>query len=95
MRVTTNWNSKLGNQRTIEMGAAYTIFGKTVQPHVLALLTLGATVGGAAYATAGSKTEAQSKDSVEVKTAPAASTSNDDDVDIEKLLGEFLKEESK
>lgn len=74
------------------MGAAYTIFGKTVQPHVLALATLTTVIGGTVLATSGSK----AKDTAgATPAAPAVQADNAEDFDVEKLLGDFLKEETK
>ncbi|QEU62710.1 hypothetical protein KDRO_F06410 [Kluyveromyces lactis] len=75
------------------MGAAYKIFGTTVQPHILAIATLGSVFGGAAYAMSGSKDAEKAKPAVATPAAPAAGGS--DEFDVEKLLGDFLKEESK
>ena len=75
------------------MGAAYKIFGKNVQPHVLAITTLATVIGGTAFALSGPK---KAENPIATAT-PAAATagSNSDDIDVEKLLGDLLKEESK
>lgn len=69
------------------MGAAYTIFGKQVQPHILSLLTLGSVAGIVAWPRSSSAEKAP------VPAAPAAS--QDDDFDLEKLISDFTKEETK
>ncbi|SCV05610.1 LANO_0H11276g1_1 [Lachancea nothofagi CBS 11611] len=73
------------------MGAAYTIFGKTVQPHVLALATIVGTVGGAAYKMSGGS------EAKETTPAPQALTVSQDsaDLDVEKMLDSYLKETEK
>ncbi|CDO94610.1 unnamed protein product [Kluyveromyces dobzhanskii CBS 2104] len=71
------------------MGSAYKILGKTVQPHVLAIATLVSVFGASAYAMSGPK---QAKPAA-TPAAPAAGGA--DELDVEKLLGDFLKEESK
>ncbi|CCE62199.1 hypothetical protein TPHA_0C00420 [Tetrapisispora phaffii CBS 4417] len=68
------------------MGNAYVIFGRTVQSHVLAISTLVAVGGITAYCTTGRKQEPAKPAMVD--------TSNKDDINIEELLTDFLKEES-
>ncbi|SCW02737.1 LAFE_0F13168g1_1 [Lachancea fermentati] len=72
------------------MGAAYKILGMNVKPHVLAIATIGATIGGAAFAMSGSKTENEAQKPVKKEAA-----SKGEDLDVEKLLDQFLKEETK
>lgn len=74
------------------MGHAYKILGKTVQPHILALATIATTVGAATFAMGGSKAENETKKS-DSPVAPAASSG--EELDVEKLLDDFLKEEKK
>ncbi|CEP63731.1 Mco10p LALA0_S09e01244g [Lachancea lanzarotensis] len=76
------------------MGAAYTILGRTVQPHVLALATIVGTVGGATYKLAGpSKTP---ETALNPSPANASSGSQESgDLDIEKLLDNYLQQADK
>ncbi|CAK7894728.1 ATP synthase subunit K, mitochondrial [[Candida] anglica] len=69
------------------MGSAYTILGKQVPSHVLALLTLGATAGVVAWPRAAKEAP--------VATPAAVPAVKEDDFDLEKLLSDFTKEESK
>ncbi|GAV46646.1 hypothetical protein ZYGR_0A02390 [Zygosaccharomyces rouxii] len=67
------------------MGSAYTIFGKQVQPHILALLTLGSVAGIGAFASSGGKKEQPS--------TPANANGNDD-INVEKIINDFVQQES-
>ncbi|KAM3160600.1 hypothetical protein ACU8KH_04736 [Lachancea thermotolerans] len=71
------------------MGSAYTIFGRTIQPHVLAIATIASTVGVAAYSMSGSKAEAAPQ------PASAKSTQESGDLDVEKLIDNYLKQSEK
>ncbi|AQZ15983.1 YOR020W-A [Zygosaccharomyces parabailii] len=66
------------------MGNAYTIFGKQVQPHFLAILTLGTAAGLGVWASAGKKEEAKT---------PAASKDNEE-INVEKMIDDFISKES-
>ncbi|KAF8003343.1 hypothetical protein HF325_002588 [Metschnikowia pulcherrima] len=68
------------------MGAAYTIFGKQVQPHILSLLTLGSVAGIVAW---------PRSVSAEKPAAPAPAAAQDDEFDLEKIISDFTKEETK
>ncbi|XYA00303.1 hypothetical protein QA089_002839 [Meyerozyma guilliermondii] len=71
------------------MGAAYTIFGKQVPSHILALLTLGSVAGVVAWP--------RSKSESAATPAPVAATSSnkEEDFDLEKFINDLSKEESK
>lgn len=70
------------------MGSAYTIFGKTVQPHVLAIATIAATVGGTVFSMSGSGAEEKPK-------AAPTSAQDSGDLDIEKVLDNYLQKSEK
>ncbi|EGV66037.1 hypothetical protein CANTEDRAFT_112898, partial [Yamadazyma tenuis ATCC 10573] len=71
------------------MGAAYTIFGKQVPSHILAILTLGSVAGVVAYPR--SKSEATPTPT----PAPAVTVaSKEDDFDLEKFINDLSKEET-
>ncbi|KAF5212165.1 hypothetical protein EJF18_20376 [Clavispora lusitaniae] len=68
------------------MGAAYTIFGKQVQPHILSILTLGSVALIAAWP----------REKTEKPAAPApAVASKDEEFDLEKIISDFTKDEAK
>ncbi|GAV51671.1 hypothetical protein ZYGR_0AF01420 [Zygosaccharomyces rouxii] len=67
------------------MGSAYTIFGKQVQPHILALFTLGSVAGIGVLAGRGGKKDEG--------PAPANGSANDD-INVEKLIDDFVQQES-
>lgn len=69
------------------MGAAYTILGRQVQPHILAIATLGSVAAVAAWPRA-------KKEAAPAPAAPVSQT-KEDDFDLEKFLGDLTKEESK
>ncbi|SCV02746.1 LAMI_0H02608g1_1 [Lachancea mirantina] len=72
------------------MGAAYHILGRTVQPHTLAIATIAATVGGAVYSMTGSKPEKTQETSVD---SSQKTTQSEPDIDIEKLVDQFIRDE--
>ncbi|CEP22410.1 hypothetical protein BN1211_2768 [Cyberlindnera jadinii] len=65
------------------MGSAYTIFGKQVSSHWIAIATLSAALGLGVVSSSGSKAEASPK-ATPVPAAPVAEKS--EDFDVEKLL---------
>lgn len=67
------------------MGNAYTIFGKQVQPHFLAILTLGSAAGLGLWASSGKKEEAPQA---------AAGSKGGDELNVEQLINDFIKQES-
>lgn len=67
------------------MGSAYTIFGKQVQPHVLAVLTLGTAAGLGVFTGSGSKKS---------QAPTPTSGSGNDDVNVDQLINDFIKQES-
>lgn len=69
------------------MGAAYTIFGKQVQPHILSLLTLGSVVAIAAWP--------REKAAAEPAAAAPVAATKDEEFDLEKIINDFTKEEAK
>ncbi|SCV03470.1 LAME_0H10682g1_1 [Lachancea meyersii CBS 8951] len=77
------------------MGAAYTILGRTVQPHVLALATIIGTVGGVTYkmGSAPSKPETAPSKTSSLDTSSASQQSGE--MDIEKLLDNYLQQADK
>ncbi|SCU94221.1 LADA_0G07294g1_1 [Lachancea dasiensis] len=74
------------------MGAAYTIFGRTVQPHILALATIVGTVGGATYKMMGSSGSETSTKAVGETPSKAQDSG---DLDVEKLLDNYLSQSEK
>ncbi|KAL7664851.1 ATP synthase subunit K, mitochondrial [[Candida] zeylanoides] len=69
------------------MGSSYRIFGKQVPSHVLAILTLGSAAGVVMYP--------RGKANATPTPAPVAQTSSEDDFDLEKLINDLSKEETK
>lgn len=67
------------------MGSAYTIFGKQVQPHILALFTLGSIAGIGVLASRGDKKD-------QAHTPANGSTS--DDINVEQAISDFVQQES-
>lgn len=63
------------------MGSAYTIFGKSVPAHWLAIATLSATIGGTVFATAGPKPVAAA-----VGAPAAVPAAKDEEFDLEKII---------
>ncbi|ODQ81404.1 hypothetical protein BABINDRAFT_7199 [Babjeviella inositovora NRRL Y-12698] len=70
------------------MGSAYTILGKSVPSHWLAVATLSLTIGGTVFATSGSKPAA-------APTAVTAPAAKDEEFDLEKIFNDLTKEEAK
>lgn len=71
------------------MGSAYTIFGRQVQPHILALLTLGSVAGFGVLATRGGKSEQQQ--------APPANNNNNQqgqEINVEQAINDFINQKS-
>lgn len=69
------------------MSPAYKILGMSVKPHILAIGTLAATGAGVYYGLAGSND----------KQKPAVtndSTNDSEEINVEKLLTEFLDKDS-
>ncbi|ODV58309.1 ATP19 family protein ASCRUDRAFT_78005 [Ascoidea rubescens DSM 1968] len=75
------------------MVSYYTVLGKKVPSHILAIATIVATVGGIALPKyiPSSKSESPKVVPPPVET----SASKDEEFDFEKLIGDFLKEEQK
>ncbi|CAH2352070.1 uncharacterized protein CLIB1423_05S04940 [[Candida] railenensis] len=71
------------------MGAAYTIFGKQVPSHILAILTLGTAAGVIAYPRGGDAK------ATPTPTPAPVSASKEEDFDLEKWVNDLSKEESK
>lgn len=71
------------------MGNAYKILGKTIQPHILAISTLIAVSGTTVFLTSGSKVDIPTTDT---KASENTST-KEDNIDIENLLKEYLKDD--
>ncbi|SCU88562.1 LAFA_0E13410g1_1 [Lachancea sp. 'fantastica'] len=76
------------------MGAAYTILGRTVQPHVLALATILGTVGGATYKLSGSSKTPETASNSSPAIASSGSQESGE-MDIEKLLDNYLQQADK
>ncbi|CAI4063896.1 hypothetical protein N7582_002528 [Saccharomyces uvarum] len=82
------------------MGAAYKIFGKTVQPHVLAISTFIATAAVTSYFTMKPKSKDETKKSSNLnqqndeKNSTADANGKDDDVmkSIEGFLNDLEKD---
>ncbi|AET40331.1 Mco10p Ecym_5594 [Eremothecium cymbalariae DBVPG len=73
------------------MGQAYMIFGRVMQPHVLALATIGSVAAGVTYASMGTKR-------VEPQQQAALlplKQEREEEFDLEKLISDFIKEEGK
>ncbi|OWB49871.1 hypothetical protein B5S33_g1595 [[Candida] boidinii] len=64
------------------MGAAYNIFGKSVQPHWLAIGTIASVVGGIV----GPKLFAAPADATAATAAPVESKPADGEIDVEKSI---------
>lgn len=71
------------------MGSAYTIFGKQVQPHILALFTLGSIAGIGVLASRGDK-----KDQAHTPANGPANGSANDDINVEQAISDFIQQES-
>ncbi|KAH3899451.1 ATP19 family protein SCDLUD_004894 [Saccharomycodes ludwigii] len=76
------------------MVASYTILGKSIPSHFLALGTFGAVIGGTLFAKSGSSAPAPVPTKKE-QPATTAKSSNNEEFDVEKLIDSFLKEEDK
>ncbi|AJU08609.1 BAH_G0048560.mRNA.1.CDS.1 [Saccharomyces cerevisiae] len=78
------------------MGAAYKVFGKTVQPHVLAISTFIATAAVASYFTTKPKTKTEGKNSSALSQQKSGESSNSDamgkDDDVVKNIEGFLND---
>ncbi|KAL6949938.1 hypothetical protein ACO0QE_000607 [Hanseniaspora vineae] len=76
------------------MGAYYKVLGAKIPSHFLAIGTYSAVIGGVLSM---NKSKPAETDKTPAASAPAISETNtkDEEFDLEKLLGSFLKEETK
>ncbi|CCF57574.1 hypothetical protein KAFR_0C05830 [Kazachstania africana CBS 2517] len=72
------------------MAGAYTIFGRTVQSHTLAIATL-TTAGAVAYYL--SRNSSNSKKGNNQVPMTSGSTDRKDEIDVEKVINNFLKDQ--
>ncbi|GME75144.1 unnamed protein product [Ambrosiozyma monospora] len=70
------------------MSGAYTIFGAKVQPHVLSIATLLTVIGGITI-------PKYINPATPAATPAPAAAAPSEDLDVEKLLNDFLAEEKK
>lgn len=76
------------------MAGAYTILGRQVPAHVLAIFTLGSVAAGVTIPKFLPKDETKVEAPKPVAAAPIAQ-SKEDDFDLEKFINDLSKEETK